>query len=61
MSWNCPYLKKDGSCKLRNQECEPLEKGCIILTNKKYKRLFHKPDDDIQAGKTNEGRDVARD
>ena len=60
MSWNCPYLKDDGSCKLRNQDCEPLEKGCIILTNNKYKRLHKKAGGD-QAPKTaGEGTDAVQ-
>ena len=42
MSWNCPYLKNDGVCELRNKECDPLEAGCILLANAKYKRLFKK-------------------
>ena len=42
MSWDCPYLKKDGSCNLRNKECAPLEKGCVIMANKQYKRLINK-------------------
>lgn len=52
MSWSCPYLDRDGSCKLRNQDCKPLEKGCIILANDKYKRLYNKNDNQISGAKS---------
>lgn len=30
MSWDCPYLKRDGSCQLIGRECKPLTKGCVL-------------------------------
>jgi hypothetical protein len=43
MTWACPYLNNDGSCRLREDKaCDPMERGCILRASEKYKRLSDK-------------------